>query len=138
MEVITTQKGGKAVLLDGCRYTLDRSMDDGKTYWRCSNRQCSAWLILQNCTLIKQTGDHSHLVDRCHGIVEILKSGMRKRALEEVTLISSIYNDTLVNIATNYEDVNVAQKMPTFAVVKSSLYRSCQRDSHPFLDHEKM
>ena len=52
---------------------------------------------------------------------------MRKRALEEVTPISSIYNDTLVDIATNYEDVDVAQKMPTFAVVKSSLYRSRQK-----------
>ena len=55
---------------------------------------------------------------------------MRKRALE-VTLISSIYNDTLMDIATNYEDVNVAQKMPTFAVVKSSLYRSCQKRLPP-------
>ena len=137
MEFITTQKGGKAVL-DGCRYTLDRSMDDGRTYWKCSDRQCSALLILQNSTVIEQTGDRGHLVDRCDGIVEKLKSGMRKRALEEVTLISSIYNDTLVNIATNYEDVNVVQKMPTFAVMKSSLYRSCQRDSHPFLDLEKM
>ena len=94
-------------------------MDDVRTYWRCSNRQCSARLILQNSALIKQTGDHSHPVDRCDGIVEKLKSSMRKRALEEVTPIFSIYNDTLVDIATNYEDVDVAQKMPTFAVVKS-------------------
>ena len=113
-------------------------MDDGRTYWRCSNRQCSARLILQNSALIKQTGDHSHPVDRCDGIVEKLKSSMRKRALEEVTPISSIYNDTLVDIATNYEDVDVAQKMPTFAVVKSSFYQSRQKRLHPFLDHEKM
>ena len=88
-------------------------------YWRCSNRQCSAQLILQNSALIEQTGDHSHLVDRCDGIVEKLKSSMKKRALEEVTQIPSIYNDTLVDIATNYEDVDVAQKMPTFAVTLS-------------------
>ena len=130
MEFITTQKGGKAVLLDGCRYTLNRSMDDGRTYWRYSNRQCSARLILHNSALIEQTGDHSHPVDRCDGIVEKLKSNM-KRALEEVTPISSIYNDTLVDIATNYEDVDVAQKMPTFAVVKSSLYRSHQKRLPP-------
>ena len=44
---------------------------------------------------------------------------MKKRALEEVTQIPSIYNDTLVDIATNYEDFDVAQKMPTFAVALS-------------------
>ena len=60
-------------------------------------------------------------------VVKKLKSSMRKRALKEVTPISSIYNDTLVDIVTNYEDVDVAQKMPTFAVVKSSLYRSHQK-----------
>ena len=105
MEFITTQKDGKAVLLEGCRYTLNRSMDDGRTYWRCPNRQCSA-------RLVEQTGDHSrHLVDK-------LKSNMRKRAREEVTPIPSIYNETLVEIATTCEDV--APKMPTYAVVTVS------------------
>ena len=69
MEFITTQKGGKAVLLDGCRYTLNHSMADGRTYWRCSNRQCSPRLILQNSALIEQKGDHSHPVDRCDGFL---------------------------------------------------------------------
>ena len=81
--------------------------------------------------LIEQTGDHIHLVDRCDGIVEKLKSNMRKRAPEEVIPISSIYNDTLLDIATNYVDVDVAQKMPTFVVVKPSLYQSHQKRLPP-------
>ena len=48
---------------------------------------------------------YSHQVDRSDGIVEKLKSNMRRRAREEFTPIPSIYNETLVEIATTCEDV---------------------------------
>ena len=59
--------------------------------------------------------------------VERVKHELRKRAREEVTPIPAIYNDALVDIATQVE---VAARLPTFPSLKSSMYRS-QRSRQP-------
>ena len=57
--------------------------------------------------------------------MERIKHNLRKQAQEEVTPISSIYNDPLVFIATNSEENEVlAVSLPTFASLKSSLFWS--------------
>ena len=56
MEIITTQKGGEALIWQGCKFTLSRKMVYGKKckftlsrkmiygkkYWRCAKRICPA------------------------------------------------------------------------------------------------
>ncbi len=49
----------------------------------------------------QQTNGHNHAVDGVEAEVERVRHGLRKRAREEVTPIPSIYNDALVDIATN-------------------------------------
>ena len=59
--------------------------------------------------------------------MERIKHNLRKQAQEEVTPISSIYNDPLVFIATNSEENEaLAVSLPTFASLKSSLFWSCK------------
>ena len=54
-----------------------------------------------------------------------MKHNLRKQAQEEVTPISSVYNDPLVFIATNSEENEaLAVSLHTFASPKSSLYWS--------------
>jgi len=36
MEVVTNQKGGRTLLLDGFAYTAERKRN-GKIYWKCKN-----------------------------------------------------------------------------------------------------
>ena len=38
MEIITAQKGGEALIWQGYKFTLKRTMADGKKYWRCSKK----------------------------------------------------------------------------------------------------
>ena len=38
MEIITTQKGGEALIWQGCKFTLNCKMVNGKKYWRCAKR----------------------------------------------------------------------------------------------------
>ena len=59
---------------------------------------------------VAQLGSHQRVLK--------LHSGLT----EEVTLIPSIYNDALVNIATNSEENEaLAGRLPTFPSLKSSL-----------------
>ena len=60
--------------------------------------------------------------------MERVKHELRERAREEVTPIPAIYNDALVDIATQVE---VAARLPTFPS-QSSMYRS-RRSRQPTL-----
>ena len=42
MELITNQKGGQSLLWDGCRFNLNRKLDNGTCYWRCHKRSYAA------------------------------------------------------------------------------------------------
>ena len=76
---------------------------------------------------MQQTNGHNHPEDGVQAKVERVKHALRKRAQEEITLIPSIYNDVLVDLATNLvEDEDVTSKLPTFPSLKSSLYRARQ------------
>ena len=42
MEIITAQKGGEVLIWQGYKFTLNRTMADGKNYWRCSKKSFPA------------------------------------------------------------------------------------------------
>ena len=106
MEIVTTQKGGEALIWQGCKFTL--KMANGKKYWRCAKRICPARITTEGNEVLQQTNGHSHPVDEVEAEVERVKHNLRKRAQEEVTPILTIYNDALVDIATQVEDEAVA------------------------------
>ena len=91
---------------------------------RCAKRICPARITTEGNEVLQQTNGHNHPVDGVEAEVERVKHGLRKRAREEVTPIPAIYNDALVNIATQVEDEAVAARLPTFPSLKSSMYRS--------------
>ena len=54
MEVVTNQKGGRTLLLDGFAYTVERERN-GKIYWRCEKRDiCHARLTTAGPQIIMQ------------------------------------------------------------------------------------
>ena len=125
MEIITTQKGGEALIWQGYKFTLNRTMANGNKYWRCSKRSCLARLTSDGDEVTQQTNGYNHAIDGVEAQVERVKHNLRKQAREEVTPIQSIYNDALVDIATNSEENEaLAGSLPTFLSLKSSLYQS--------------
>ena len=72
--------------------------------------------------VLQQTNGHNYPEDGVQAKVERVKYGLHKQAQEEATLIPSIYNDVLVDLATILvENEDVASKLPTFPSLKSSL-----------------
>ena len=112
MEIITTQKGGEALIWQGYKFTLNRTMANGKKYWRCSKRSCPARFTSEGVEVTQQTNGRNHAIHGVEAQVERVKHNLRKRAQEEVTPILSIYNDALVDIATNSEENEALAEYP--------------------------
>ena len=121
MEFITTQKGGQCLLW---HFVVNRKMNNGRIYWRCSKRSCPARVTTQGEELFQQTNGHNHVVDETDSHVEQIRSNLRKTAREEVVPIPSIYNDTLIELSKENDHPIVAPKLPSFTSLKSSLYQS--------------
>ena len=131
MEIITTQKGGEALIWQGYKLSLNRTMSNGKKYWRCSKRSCPARLTSEGVKVTQQTNGHNHVIDGVEAQMERVKHNLRKQAQEEVTSIPSIYNDALVDIVTNSEENEaLAGRLPMFPSLKSSLNRDRNIDSY--------
>ena len=56
---------------------LNCSIDDGRKYWKCAKRWCSAWFVLQTNSLLQQSGDHNHPINNTEGVAEKLKINTR-------------------------------------------------------------
>ena len=134
MEFITNQKGGQSLLWDGCRFTLNRKLDNRTCYWRCHKRSCAARITTLGTDILQQTNGHTHAVNPATTQVEEIKSAttrveeikskLRKRAREEVTPVPTLYNEALVELSTQPDCSDVAPTLPTYSSFKSSMYRS--------------
>ena len=76
MEIITTQKGGEALIWQGHKFTLNRTMANGKKYWWCSKRSCPARLTSEGVEVTQQTSGHNHAIDG-ESEAQLKKAGSR-------------------------------------------------------------
>ena len=58
MEFITTQKGGEALIWQGCKFTLNHKMANDKRYWRCGKRSYPARITTKGDKVWQQTNGH--------------------------------------------------------------------------------
>ena len=108
--LLQPKKGGQCLLWHGCRFVVNR-MGNGRIYWQCSKRTCSARVTTQVAWYLARgrgynsgrgtpsTDGHNHAVDETDSRVEQLRSNLRKRAREEVVPIPLIYNDALIELS---------------------------------------
>ena len=55
IEFIITQKGREALIWQGCKFTLNLKMANGKRYWRCVKRSCPARITTEGDEVLQQT-----------------------------------------------------------------------------------
>ena len=77
MEIITTQKGGETLIWQGCKFTLNRKVVNGKKYWRCAKRICPARITTEGNEVLQQTNGHNHPVDGVEREEKIKSAGER-------------------------------------------------------------
>ena len=125
MEFITTQKGGRALILEGAKFTLNRTVEDGKQYWRCSKRSCPARVTSQGQEISQQAAMHNHPVNRTAVRIEKEKVNMKKRAREETTPVPTIYNDAIVTLSTSEHRSSVVPEMPIYSYHSQVVFVPC-------------
>ena len=61
MEFVTTTRGGRSLIHQGYRYTLNRRTADGQIYWRCADRSCPGRAVTDvHDQLVSCNENHSH------------------------------------------------------------------------------
>ena len=95
-QFVQTHRGRKALLHEGYKYL---KICNGKecTFWRCERlkRHCPARVTTHEGNVRSSRGEHNHPPDLATNKVEIAISNVRKRAREETTTISLIYDEVL-------------------------------------------
>ena len=61
-EFVTTQKGGKLLLYEGLKYTVNRNGKDNKVYWCCHIRKCPGRAVSDRERFVSST-THDHDTD---------------------------------------------------------------------------
>jgi len=129
MEFVTTQKGGKMLLYEGFKYTVNRNGKDNKVYWRCHIRKCPGRAVSDGEQFVSST-THDHDADGAFTAVEKIKHTLRQKCMTQTRdTVCKVYNTALEEIA-ELEPANrdaVSTYMPTFNSFGSSLYRARQR-----------
>ena len=75
MEFITT-KGKPTLIFDGSPFTLNRRMDNGVCYWRCTKRTCPVRIATERNDIKQQTAPHNQgRQEDCGGPGQIQKVG---------------------------------------------------------------
>lgn len=79
IQIISTQRGKRKLLLDGYIYRLDRSNDRGIEQWRCSKKNCRGRIHLHNSN-ITLVSSHSHSAEPAQCEAAILVDHIRTSA----------------------------------------------------------
>ena len=106
IEFITTTKGKPALIFDGSRFTLNRRMDNGVCYLRCTKRTCPARITTEGNDLKQQTAGDSERHEK--------EPGKKSQQCQHLQRPSD---------SPEHRD-SIALQLLTFTSMKSSLYRS--------------
>ena len=80
-------KGGEALIWQGCKFTLNRKMANGKKYWRCAKRICPARITREGNEVLQQTLSGEQFFLRKEGEVLIFAMHTNMCLLAEATTI---------------------------------------------------
>ena len=123
MEFITTSKGGRKLIRNNFMYHLNKTLENGNTYWECDKRRrgsgCKAEVVLdQENIFLRQSGEHAHAPDPEKVLVEKSISAIKRAAIETNGSTNNI-------IAANIADVtdNVLAKLPRMENLRRDVRR---------------
>jgi FLYWCH zinc finger domain len=76
---IDTKRGGEALVVDNYMYRIDKTMPDGKRYWKCREMGCKATAVTENRNLVRACSAtaHNHTSEELHVQREEFKNEMK-------------------------------------------------------------
>lgn len=123
---VETNRGGKKMHFDGYVYTKIRDSSTSELrFWRCEQhrRGCEARATSEGSSAVVRK-EHDHPPNPAGTATQEAIANMRKRARDESTPITSIYDDQLVEISLEDHADDALSQLPSFESLRSTLYRS--------------
>ena len=122
MEFITTSKGGRKLIRNNFTYHLNKTLEDGNTYWECDKRLrgigCKTKAVLnQQNKFLRQSGEHIHAPDP-DKVLSASRSAIKRAAIETNASTNNI-------IAANIAGVtdNVLANLPRMETMRRDVIR---------------
>ena len=123
---VETNRGGKKMHFDGYVYTKIRDSSTSELrFWRCEQhrRGCEARATSEGSSAVVRK-EHDHPPNPAETTTQEAIANMRKRARDESTPITSIYDDQLVEVSLEDHADDALSQLPSFESLRSTLYRS--------------
>lgn len=124
MELTTTNKGKQCALYDGYSYNFKRQNAEGTIFWRCSkqrSKRCRGIMKSKTGEVLSTSEHQCGAPDEARLEVKKILQQAKKRAREEDTAVSKIYNQELGELHNKgYEFVT---EMPAEPTTKRVLYQ---------------
>ena len=123
-QFIETNRGGKNLHFEGYIYTKIRDGANSLRFWRCQNHKAQQEPHQREAVLLLDGTMITHHANLAQSTTAQAIEGMRKKARDESTSISVIYDDQLEMLSQGENSADVLAQLPSLESIRSSLYRS--------------
>ena len=122
---IDTIRGSRHLYYNQHKFRLNKNSGE-RTYWKCVNSQCRAYVVTVDDTLqVAEQMQHNHAAAPFIVHVDAFRAKLIDRAKTETTPIPQIYGDEISNLRKNHDAMpdGLLAEVPHFSAIKTMLYR---------------
>jgi hypothetical protein len=85
METMLSERGKTLMVIDGAKFRKGRTLSSGKTYWRCSNKNCKPnFYITSRNDMIESNLNHNH--DPSDIYRQKISNSVKRKAEEDISV----------------------------------------------------
>lgn len=124
VKFVTNRLGNQNLVHNGFKFQAKNRRGE-RTYWKCSTANCPATINTLNNIPTKVSANHNHESDNVQLKVDVVLQSMKKRCIDELTPVPTIYEEELVKLRTddwNDDTQELVENIPTFPSCKSAMY----------------
>ena len=130
-DVMTTQRGAPSIVFQGFTFRKDKTDEKGElSFWRCRHKGCPGRLVadaaMKKACLTKQHAGHLPKANVAQAAKIVAK--VKERVVQEKLAVNRIYREETRAVA---DDTETLLLLPTFATMKSCLYKSGKESFGP-------
>ena len=130
-DVVKTQRGAPSIVFQGFTFRKDKTDEKGElSFWRCRHKGCPGRLVadaaMKKARLTKPHAGHLPKANVAQAAKIVAK--VKERVVNEKLAVNRIYREETRAVA---DDTETLQLLPTFATMKSGLYKSRKENFGP-------
>lgn len=116
IRIISLERGRDLLVVNGHKFRYINQRTDGNVRWRCCKKQCTATLLMTtDNSILKNTGEHNHLVDSVQKVDrQVIRENCKRKATNYISTrpIKIIRNELMNYVSTSldHNDIILVRK----------------------------